>query len=195
MTQVENQPLRAAEPRFSATRLGRLQLQVALYEQRYEASTEEMRGIVREDPGRDTAETRKWLSVAALLDELGCGYKLADLPLSGLPHGIVVAQTKRPKKPTKVSDIPVTPAGVWRARLQRQIRRYEQRYEMSTQAMWQILDDDPMRETYDICKWMMARAMLNHFDEPANGTAGSPSTDTSPATKALSNGIPSSSKT
>ena len=105
-----------------------------------------------------------------------------------------MTQVKKRKKPTRVEDIPVIPASKMRAKLRRRIRTYERRYEMSTEKMREVVRKDPLRETLEICDWLMDDALLKHLDGEKS-TAGSPSTDTSPPTSAHSNGTDSSRKT
>lgn len=105
-----------------------------------------------------------------------------------------MTQVKKRKTPTNIDDIPVIPAGKLRAKLRRRIRTYERRYEMSTDDMRAVVRKDPLRETWEICQWLMDDNLLKHLDE-ARSTAGSPSTDTSQPTKAHLNGTGSSSRT
>ncbi len=105
-----------------------------------------------------------------------------------------MTQVKKRKKPTKVEEIPVIPAGRLRGQLRRRIRRFEQRYEMSTDRMREVVREDPTRETLEICDWLMDDNLLRYLTGE-EGMDGSPSTDTSPPTSAHSNGMPSSSKT
>ena len=106
-----------------------------------------------------------------------------------------MTQVKKRKRPTKVSDIPVVPASKMRAKLRRRIKLFERRYEMSTEKMREVVRKDPLRETWEICQWLMDDALLKDLAEMEKSTAGSPSTDTSQPTSAPSNGTPSSSKT
>ncbi len=105
-----------------------------------------------------------------------------------------MTQVKKRKKPTTVEDIPVVPVSKLRAKLRRRIRTCERRYEMSTDKMREVVRKDPLRETLEICDWLMADNLLKHLDE-AKRMDGSSSTDTSQPTSAHSNGTPSSSKT
>ena len=105
-----------------------------------------------------------------------------------------MTQVKKRKKPTKVEEIPVIPAGRLRGQLRRRIRRFEQRYEMSTDRMREVVREDPTRETLEICDWLMDAALLKDLDGE-NDTGGSPPTGTSPSTEPPSNGTRSSSKT
>ena len=105
-----------------------------------------------------------------------------------------MTQVKKRKKPTTPADIPVVPASKVRAQLRRRIRRYEQRYEMSTEKMREVVRKDPMRETNEICKWLMDAALLKYLNGEES-MDGSPSTDRSQPTSAPSNGTPSPSKT
>jgi len=109
-------------------------------------------------------------------------------------NGGTMTQVKKRKKPTTVEDIPVVPVSKLRAKLRRRIRRYEQRYEMSTERMREVVREDPMRETWEICKWLMDDNLLKYLNGEES-MDGSPSTDISQPTSAPSNGTPSSSKT
>ena len=105
-----------------------------------------------------------------------------------------MTQVKKRKKPTTLEDIPVVPVSKLRAKLRRRIKTYERRYEMSTKRMREVVREDPLRETNEICKWLMDAALLEDLEEERS-TAGSPPTDMSPSTGAPSNGTRSSSKT
>ena len=105
-----------------------------------------------------------------------------------------MTQLKKRRRPTKVSDIPVVPASKMRAKLRRRIKVYERRYEMSTETMREVVRNDPLRETWEICQWLLDDALLKDLVEEKS-TVGSLSTDTSQPTSAHSNGTPSSSKT
>ena len=105
-----------------------------------------------------------------------------------------MTQVKKRKKPTTVEDIPVVPVSKLRAQLRRRIRTCERRYEMSTDKMREVVRKDPMRETNEICKWLMDAALLDDIVEEGS-TAGSAPTDMPPPTGAPSNGTRSSSKT
>ena len=105
-----------------------------------------------------------------------------------------MTQVKKRKKPTRVDEIPVIPAGRLRGQLRRRVRRYEQRYEMSTDRMREVVRKDPTRETWEICQWLMDDNLLKYLTGE-EGMDGSPSTDTSQPTSAHSNGTPLSSKT
>ncbi len=74
-----------------------------------------------------------------------------------------MTQVRKRKKPTKVEEIPVIPAGRLRSQLRRRIRRYEQRYEMSTDRMREVVREDPTRETLEICEWLMDDNLLKYL--------------------------------
>lgn len=105
-----------------------------------------------------------------------------------------MTQVKKRKKPTKVDEIPVIPAGRLRGQLRRRVRRYEQRYEMSTDRMREVVRKDPTRETWEICQWLMDAALLEEV-VGERSTAGLPPTDTLPPTRGPSNGTGSSLRT
>ena len=105
-----------------------------------------------------------------------------------------MTQVKKRKRPTKLSDIPVVPASKMRAKLRRRIKLFERRYEMSTEKMREVVRKDPLRETWEICQWLMDDALLKYLGE-GKSMGGSPSTDISQPTSAHSNGTDSSSKT
>ena len=67
------------------------------------------------------------------------------------------------------------------ARLRRRIRKYENRYEMPSERMAQMLQSGDVRETAEIVKWMQAYHVLRYLKEktPTNGTRG---TTTEPST-------------
>ena len=89
-----------------------------------------------------------------------------------------MTQVRKRRKPTKVEEIPVIPAGRLRGQLRRRIRRFEQRYEMSTDRMREVVRKEPTRETWEICQWLMDDNLLKHLTGE-DGMDGSPSTDTS----------------
>ena len=105
-----------------------------------------------------------------------------------------MTQLKKRMRPTKLEDIPVVPVSKLRAKLRRRIKTYERRYEMSTEKMRAVVRKDPLRETNEICKWLMDAALLEDLEEERS-TAGSPPTDISPFTGPPSNGTRSPSKT
>jgi len=105
-----------------------------------------------------------------------------------------MTQVKKQKPPVTLEDIPEIPVSKLRAKLRRRIRLYERRYEMSTDKMRDVVRKDPLRETNEICKWLMDAALLEDIVEEGS-TAGSALTDMSPPTGAPSNGTRSSSKT
>ena len=106
-----------------------------------------------------------------------------------------MTQVKKRKRPTTLEDIPVVPTSKLRAKLRRRIRTCERRYEMSTEKMREVVKKDPLRETWEICQWLMDDALLKDLAEMEKSTAGSPSTDTSRSTEAPSSDTRSSSKT
>ena len=106
-----------------------------------------------------------------------------------------MTQTTKRKTPTTLEDIPVVPRSKLRAKLRRRIRTCERRYEMSTEKMREVVRKDPLRETLEICDWLMADSLLKDLAEMERSTVGSPSTDTSRSTEAPSSDTRSSSKT
>ena len=67
-----------------------------------------------------------------------------------------MTQTTKRKTPTTLEDIPVVPTSKLRAKLRRRISTCERRYEMSTEKMREVVRKDPLRETLEICDWLMA---------------------------------------
>ena len=80
------------------------------------------------------------------------------------------------KMTTKPKAIPTISAGSYRRTLKRRIAKYEQRYEMSTAAMRELILRDGSRETNEVAKWIHDANVLEFLASPANGTAGSDST-------------------
>ncbi len=96
---------------------------------------------------------------------------------------------KRPKQRSDAfDDLPVVDI---EPKLREQIRIFEMRYEMSTAEMREVVRKDPMRETAEICDWLMADSILKDFAAIERSTAGSDTTDTSQSIEPPSNGTPS----
>lgn len=82
--------------------------------------------------------------------------------------------------------------------LQRRIKKYELRYEVSTEGMREMLRRGEARETAEISKWLTdagALAFIKSRLAEARSTDGSDSTDIKPSTSNHSNGTRSSSRT
>src|SRR5713101_602330 len=73
------------------------------------------------------------------------------------------------------------PMWVLKARLVRQVRLFERRYEMSSEDMLKALRNGTARETAEISKWMQSYMVLKKIDEIR--TAGTASRTTSSSTK------------
>ncbi len=83
--------------------------------------------------------------------------------------------------PIRVVHVPIEK---FKERELKKIRKYEQRYEMSSEKMSRGLSDGFVRETAEILEWMQAYHGLRYLEEQTP-TTGTPSTTTEPSTSSV----------
>ena len=90
-----------------------------------------------------------------------------------------------PTNPTSTDGIPVrvVPRGTMLAEAERKLRKYEVRYEMSSEKMAALLELDAIKPTAEVIRWYSTYqgAKLLRAQTPTTGTPG---TTTKPSTKA-----------
>ena len=85
---------------------------------------------------------------------------------------------------TKISRIPVhkVPVGTMLAELDQKMRKYERRYEMSSDKMAALLEMDAIRPTAEVLRWYSAYQGAKSIREKTR-TTGIAGTATGPSTK------------
>lgn len=85
---------------------------------------------------------------------------------------------------TKIRRIPVhkVPAGTMLAELDKKMRKYERRYEMSSDKMAALLEMDAIRPTAEVLRWYSAYQGAKSLREKTH-TTGTAGTTTGPSTK------------
>jgi hypothetical protein len=89
------------------------------------------------------------------------------------------AKPKRQLKPIRTID-----AAEHKRELQRRVREYEHRYEVTTEHMREMVLSGERMDTDEIEKWLHAASRLDRIEALERSTAGSGSTATSKSTKA-----------
>jgi hypothetical protein len=89
------------------------------------------------------------------------------------------AKPKRQLKPIRTID-----AAEHKRELQRRVREYEHRYEVTTEHMREMVLSGERMDTDEIVKWLHAASRLDRIEALERSTAGSGSTATSKSTKA-----------
>ena len=167
-----------------------LRRRIQRFELRYEMSTERMLERTATGELRETAEISQWQYDADELADLeASGPKSTNG--SGLAAGSGHSRAGRPGRnatngsqvrPSSNSRMTIKPPKVLKARrlsdhkrtLRRRIRRFELRYEMTTEQMLERTANGKLRETAEISQWQYDADVLDFLTaEGARNTAGS----------------------
>lgn len=148
------------------------------FEHIYETSSKNMAKAVSVGVVRETEEIAEWMRIFRERLGFGDGY-------SGEKEITQVSKrspekSHRPnaeqKRPVRKIPVRKVTSDQMRSEMSASVRKFEQRYEMSSADMLELLSNDLVRETGDILKWMFDYRVLQELEREETRTTGIPGT-------------------
>ena len=153
-------------------RRSQLELDINMYEFRYEVSSEKMQELLIAGKERKTKNVLKWMSDYRALKRLDVEFPAHETPAPEIdPPQYKKRPVAPPNRPFTTPVKKVDPEE-FDANLRRSIEKFESIYEMKSEEMLHLLSDFKVRETNEILEWIQDYKYLRYLEEAPRDSEG-----------------------